>query len=296
MKRIIWDEYGMILQTGDGGDSAANIGTYHVYLETRRRMGHTMFNDGPWPCSDVNYFAAALAALESPEVKGLGLYRRHPNKFSWGSRTNTMSRDQTIPLLSAMALYGLRGKVWQYVKGHARRGFLFTTNTTPNWTYPSHQVEFTMWEKIKFFFGWDAGYPVYRTKLPDVTFGDFWALELRGLYHPWLWPVFFPILCALDAFTLAGSFAKIYVYAKDPTNSDDRNHINVMLVGLQICATPVIRFAAKVYSKRPRAELVGPEIWWLPSGPQAALDHYYRAVNSPPFNELAAPIVKQYFE
>lgn len=292
MKEIIWDDYGMILQTGDGGDSAANVGTYHVYLETRRKqsLGQSFFDgDASWKWTTKEAFQSRLTYLHGI---GTGLYRRHPKPEYWGSRTNTMSRDQTIPLLAAMALYGMKAQVWDYIKGHAKRGFLFATNTTPNWTYPSHQVDFTWWQKVKFFFGWDPGYPVYATKMPDLTIGDFWALELRGLYSPWAKPFFYPVLCGLDLFTLIGSATKVYMYGKDPSHSDDRNHVNCLLVGLQICPTFVIRLAAKLYSKRPKCEGASATT----SGPQSALDHYYRAANSPPFNELARPIIRYYFE
>ncbi len=278
----------MILQGGDGGDSAANLGTYHVYCETRRRMGHQYFTDGQYQWREVEDFEIALKKLQRASWL---FYRRHPDESFWGSRVNTMSRDQTIPLLSAMALYGMREHVFLYMFGHALRLFLFTTNTTPNWTYPNQTGTLTWWEKVKFFFGWKPSTIVYGFKLPDLTTFEFWALELRGLYHWTVWPLFFPILCALDLFTLISSADKVYFYGQKPGQSDDRNHINVLLVGLQVCWTPVMWLAARLYCSRPHAANARLEA----NGVQSALDHYYRADNSPPFNVLAEPIVKQYF-
>jgi hypothetical protein len=290
VKEIIWDKWDMILQTGDGGDTAANMGTYHLFSETRRRMGHKVFSDGYYPRKDKEDFLLVLLKLEHPTKKGRGLYRRHPEPAFWGSRTNTMSRDQTIPLLCAMAIYGLRGQILKYMLGHLFRGFLFATNTTPNWSYPADVSGFTFFEKVKFFFGWDPGRIVYATKLPDLTLFEFWALELRGLYGWAVWPLFFPVLCFLDIWTLIGSFEK-NIQGKDPSQSDDRNHVNSLLIGLQICPTPILEFAVKVYSKRPLAAGARPGV----NGPQSALDHYYRADDSPPFNLLAEPIVQKFF-
>lgn len=298
MRTLEFDQWGMILQGGDGGDSAANMGTYHIFLQTRRNMGHVMFNDGPWPASDLRAFVAALWQLEAPgspiAFANVGLYRRHPDLRYWTARTNTMSRDQTIPLLGAMALYKHTGRVVDYLIGHAKRLFLFTTNTTPNWSDPiSTPNTLTTWQRVKFFFGWDPGRAVYALKIPDITLFEFWALELRGLYRPWAWPVIFPLVLFADLFTVFGSLDKVFVYAKDATNNDDRNHVNTMLVGLQICPTPLVRLAANIYSMRPRAGYDKPsEV----SGPQSALDHYYGPVDAPPLNELGRPIMKYYFE
>ncbi len=285
----------MILQGGDGGDSAANMGTYHIFLEARRRgVIASAFHDGRFANKEKTDFMVALLKLEDSGRKGLGLFRRHPNPDFWGSRINTMSRDQTIPLLGAMALYGLKKAAWKYILGHALRGFLFTTNTTPNWSDPvRNKSTLTAWQRVKFFFGWQIpGVVIYATKLPDLTIGDFWALELRGIYTKWLWPIFFPWLCILDLFTLVGSFEKVMVYGKDARNSDDRNHINTMVVGLQICPTPVMKIAAWVYSTRPHAGNASATA----SGPQSALDAYYSADDAPPLNIVGAPIIKYYFE
>ncbi len=290
-KPIIWDKFNMILQTSDGGDSAANIGTYHIFCETRRRMGHQVFSEGLFEHREKADFETALNWLESPSVRGLGLYRRHPDEFFWGSRTNTMSRDQTVPLLGAMALYGMRRRVAQYMVGHAMRAFLFTTNTTPNWAYKTYNPNNLTWiERIKFFFGWQPGRVVYATKLPDLTLFEFWALELRGLYHWAFWPIFFPVLCVLDIHTWFGSWHKVNVYGRDPRNSDDRNHVNTLIVGLQVCPTPIMKFAAKLYRNRPWAFDQTTGTMSDMTGPQSALNHYYRAKNSPPFNVLGAPI------
>lgn len=300
IKQIIFDEWKMILQGGDGGDSAANWGTYHIFLETRRRMGHKVFPDGYYPLKEKEDFLNGLDLLRDRDRRP-GLYRRHPDPAFWGSRVNTMSRDQTIPLLGAIALYGVKNAAWDYIGAHLKRVFLFATNTTPNWSDPVKTPnDLTTWQRIKFFFGWDAGHPVYATKIPDVTVGDFWALELRCIYSPWAWPLFFPVLCVLDVMTLIGSFTKVYSYGNDPSNNDDRNHVNVILIGLQICPTPIMKMAALLYSTRPKAKI--PD-WLLaetegydPSGPQSALDGYYGADNSPPFNELGRPIIKYYLE
>ncbi len=319
MKQIIWDDYRMILQTGDAGDTAANIGTYHIFCESRRRMIQrdpyayvvaSLSSDGLlWRWREKVEFEDALEKLKGPAI---GLYRRHPAPEFWGSHWGTMSRDQTIPLLGAMALYGMKRKVFEYVVGHALRGFLFTTNIYPNWAREHidtpEKFGWGLWKRVRFFFGWRPGYPVFTPKMPDFTGPSFWALELRGLYHWAVSPLLFPILCLLDLQLVVSSYSKVKRYAKDPHNSDDRNHINLMLVGLQVCSTPLVKWAAKVYSKRPLAEIppgvynpfpeLQPEakLPALPSGPQSALDHYYRAPDSPPFNILGRPLIEEYFE
>jgi len=306
VKQIIFDDQNLILQTGDAGDCAANMGTYHVFLETLKRMKKTIdrvrFKHG-----FKEDFEKACALLEGLPI-GSGLYRRYNNPKFWGSRTDTMSRDQIIPKLAAWALYGMKDKAWEYFKGHLKRGLLFTTNSTPNHTYPPGDplatppppFEWTVWKRIRFYFGWrpkdKQGWKIkiYAKKMPDVTAFEFWALEIRALRWWLLWPV----LVVLDAFTILGSLDKVYRYARTKKNADDRNHLNTMLAGLQIYWTPTMWIAALVYSRRPRAKHVVPldgDYYYSRNGPQTALDYYYWQWNAPPFNELAEPIMEKYF-
>lgn len=304
IKQVIFDEDHLILQTGDGGDCAANMGTYHIFIETLSRMQKS-FDYERFKHNKKLDFVKACTKLEGLPF-GKGLYRRYNDSNFWGSRPDTMSRDQTIPLLGAWALYGMKDKAWEYFLGHLKRGLLFAGNTTPNWTYPpDHRLatpayDWTWWKKIRFFMGWrptnNSGIrvKVYGKKLPDLTIAEFWALEIRALNWWLLWP----LLVIFDCLTVLGSLDKVYRYAKDEGNSDDRNHINILLTGLQVLWTPTMGLAGWIYAKRPKARAVAHldgEYYFNRNGPQTSLDHYYRQWNAPPLNELAEPIMEKYF-
>jgi len=191
------DEWGMVAQGAphrDGGDSCHRMGMYYFGLEIRKKLG---ISNKTWPRNNSKFYELALGKLQN----GKGDLRRHPDQSVWYSDWDRASRDQTIPFMCACSAIGLKDNAWDYVKSHAKRLFLFTTNTKPNWVYPegdARHVEFdwTPWKRFKFFFGWrprnERGdkESVYGTKLPDLTILEFWGMEIRALRLWFLWPAF----------------------------------------------------------------------------------------------------------
>ena len=113
---IYYDQYGLIVHKGsdgsdDGGDTAQREGWYWVGVWLRQHTkGLT-----PWPVKREKSFQQVVALLEPNHD---GVIYRHPKepKFNkpydkeWGT-----SRDQIIPLIVAMGLYGMHDaikRVW----------------------------------------------------------------------------------------------------------------------------------------------------------------------------------------
>src|ERR1039457_591777 len=90
------DKYGLIVQTnGDGGDTAQREGWAWFGSKIRERE----LND-PWSVCRTITFQKAMDFLE---VDHSGIFRRHPDQYN---QPQDFSRDQTIPIVAAMGLWG----------------------------------------------------------------------------------------------------------------------------------------------------------------------------------------------
>ena len=124
-----------------------------------------------------------LRYLECPWAPGIG--RRHPHKGYWYSDDDRESRDQGI-LLRSWASFWNKPLLWRMFKAHAKRGFLFMSNTRRNGaTKANHGQKQNPYTDEKFDYSW---------KMPDFTFFGVWAQYIRGLN---LW-FLYPLLCIFD--------------------------------------------------------------------------------------------------
>jgi len=244
-----FDAWGMLAQgepSTDGGDSCQRMGMYHFGAVIRERIGVT--NIG-WPRQHVVFYGLAVSKLMNTK----GHLRRHPDATMWYSDWDRASRDQTIPFLcacSAGRTKSLRQYLWKYIRSHAKRLFLFTTNWKPNWVYSeedTRHIEFDWnpWKRLQFFFGWrpknDQGVKerVYGTKLPDITLLEFWGIEIRAARLWFLYPLLF--ICDLE--TLVSAY--FWRYGRKGDN-DCLNAVITMVHGNFYYPTPIMWWACKV--------------------------------------------------
>ena len=114
-----------------GGDSINRMSHYHFLIEANNRTGNNIAELADLPLREVNNYEESLQLFECPDCSGN--YRRHPtdigNDYCNGTYDGIMTRDQTLPLLVAMAYLGLYKRLGMHFLRHAMRLFLFTTNT-----------------------------------------------------------------------------------------------------------------------------------------------------------------------
>jgi hypothetical protein len=115
------DRHGLIVQTdGDGGDTAQREGWAWFGAWIRE---HELHN--PWPIRRSITFQEAMGFLE---VGQTGIFRRHPDQHS---QPQDFSRDQTIPIVAAMGVWGDTARLerlWNRTAArnyHAQNGDLF---------------------------------------------------------------------------------------------------------------------------------------------------------------------------
>lgn len=90
------DAHGLIVQRdGDGGDTAQREGWAWIGTWVRANV----LKD-PWPAARSITHEQAMAKLE---VDSTGLFRRHPDQWN---DTKDFSRDQTVPIIASMGLWG----------------------------------------------------------------------------------------------------------------------------------------------------------------------------------------------
>jgi hypothetical protein len=100
---IYFDDHGLIVQKdGDGGDTAQREGWvwFGIYLRDYLR--------DPWHLKPPKPFSETMDLLESDRT---GQFRRHPFQADWRSDPNGFSRDQLIPLIAAIGVYGDTARV-----------------------------------------------------------------------------------------------------------------------------------------------------------------------------------------
>src|SRR5262249_35845972 len=101
-KPIWYDRDGLIVHANnDGGDTAQREGWYWFGIWVRE---HVLKN--PWPIKRSLAFADVLRLLEPAKD---GVFYRHPKLPPWNNpfdKAFGFSRDQMVPLVAAMGLWG----------------------------------------------------------------------------------------------------------------------------------------------------------------------------------------------
>lgn len=210
------DSWGLICKrqnTGnlDGGDSAANEGTY---IFCRSLLNIDLYDLG-------NYANETFNKLEYLP----GHWRRHPDTTKWYAQPgmDRWSRDQSIPILCALSqTESWRARIWH--ENHKRRWFLFMPNNGyPNGVYSNYPRD----AKKKWF--------------GDPTLMEYYSILVRsGHLKNKYWMLWF-----LDFELLIGSYFRKY-FSKD---RDVRNHVLSLVLSNLIRPTWVSRLARKIIPK-----------------------------------------------
>ena len=207
----------------EGGDSINRMSHYHFTIQANKKIGNGALVE-QLPFNTQKRFEEDLELFECPDSKGN--YRRHPTNgwasFCGGTYDGNMSRDQSFPLIIAMAFMGLYKRLGMYFIRHLMRGFLFTNNTRKNGKDPDK----TPW------------------KLPDFTGPEFFSVYLRAI--PALGYILYPVLCILDLELLVSAF----VWSKFRKDDDDIvNFCDSLIFANMRVRTPVSYLATKLVSK-----------------------------------------------
>jgi len=174
-----WDKWGTLDASNHrGGDSGHRVGLSFSLLGMMS------------PNQRVNY----LHAMDFYQKFALhhvddGVFIRHPNPDRDVSDWDRMSRDQLHPMIIA-AGYWDQGELNRIIKGHLKRGFIFTNNTRRNGADKHNHRKIDGGEMRDY--GW---------KLPDITGPDVWGNFIRAKGAWYLYP--FLLIFDLDMFVSA---------------------------------------------------------------------------------------------
>ncbi len=125
--QIAYDDQGLIVHKNkDGGDTAQREGWYWFGIWIRQQV----LND-PWPVPRKLSFAEVIQLLEP---KRDGVFYRNPDLEPWNdpySKEYGFSRDQMVPLVAAMGVWGLTDplrRLWNALPQDALGGTKHTFN------------------------------------------------------------------------------------------------------------------------------------------------------------------------
>jgi hypothetical protein len=264
--KLYTDRLGYITtKDGDGGDSPQRLGMYYfaMFLYGRR----------PWP-------ALILTKLSRLEVKS-GRYIRHPDPDFWGSRTNTMSRDQTVSLVIMMGAYCFQKKLKELFYAHiSRLGFYWNTRRNGMWpTLSEHKAKAPAWKK------WD-----YSWKIPDFAPIHHWGVYVRAFRAKWL----YPFLIISDLSLLLDAIIRVLKSYVDSKDTLDDNFLMMVVQAKVFMPTPLWPIIAWMYKKRayPVTDLRMPRTDLSPG--QAALEWQFATDHYPPMDQLWFDILAHY--
>lgn len=183
----------------DGGDSCHFTGIYYYcfWLNPEFRFRPEYYGN------IIGRLAAAEGNLRSKSA--FGGYKRHPDSRYWYSDDNRMSRDQATPLLASLAISNSKKSLARQLLHHAKRLFLFSTNTRRNGTTAdNHGMEYAPGRVYD-----------YSWKVPDLMIFDIWSIFIRGLNLKLL----YPLLLVADLQT----YINARILLRNPTDTDVAN-------------------------------------------------------------------------
>ena len=191
------DQFGCIdkIVGRDGGDCCHRDFMYSFLIGAMRFMGLAGVAD--WPMNGIS----DLYFWNNQHHPSHGILIRHPDPDRDASDWDRGSRDQHIPFVVALSIWGWRETLWSHFKGHAKRFFWFH-NTRENGTNKRNHGQKKPHSQEKF---------DYSPRTPDISDPEFFGFYIRGFRLWFLWPVLFFI----DLWTLGGSIIKWWKGPKD---------------------------------------------------------------------------------
>ena len=217
------DSFGLLAQTdGDGGDSAQREGmllTAASILLHLKKINLNEFIELRW---------RFLGSVRYKLISSSGKLRRHSDDTKWYGEWNRGSRDQ-YHIIIGMGMANCFEPLQLMLNDHARRGFLFTTNTVANTS--DHK----------------------KWKLPDFTGPGFWAMWIRAFnkQHP-SQGTLKAILTLMDLSLLMNSLIWRYYHLKyNKEHVDILNHVQALAQSKFSLDTPVAKLARWVLRNAP---------------------------------------------
>jgi len=184
-----FDKYGLIVQdapSNDGGDSCNRMGQYYTALAVIK-------NPAPWPFNSAQECLLTYLNLTDDG----GNLRRHKAQVPWNNPKNC-SRDQMLPMFTALAANGHKKDLWEQMWNMIKR-FGFYQNIERD-SYGSRKYP---WPHS---FKGDNGETFYRVfDYADISQPSDWAVFLRGLCHRhWSQVLAYPVLVLCDLWSSLG--------------------------------------------------------------------------------------------
>lgn len=210
----------------DPGDTANREGMFATAAYILHQLGKMDDAEFRFCC---DRYDKVISLLNDPNHSGF--IRRYPDPTYWGGRSDRLSRDQSVPNVVAMGFVN-KPALKRFFLAHLKyRALLFTTNTRSNWAWPPGDPRYDAKE--------------YRWKLPDITILSFHGLYIRA-FKAWY---LYPLLWLTDIDMLGGALLKVLWYGKNPTKSDDINHLVAQYQSELVMPTLWSKLAKWVYGK-----------------------------------------------
>lgn len=178
-----FDQYGLIVQdppSNDGGDTCNRMGQYYTALTAS-------VNRKKWPNSSEGYCLFAYVSLLDQNLN----LKRHHDQVPWNNPRNC-SRDQMLPMFTALAVNGMKHDLWtQAKKMIGRLGFYQNIERdyqgSKKRPWPHHYID-------------DAGRSAFSYfDFADPSQPSDYAVFLRGLFHDSLfWFLAYPFILIGD--------------------------------------------------------------------------------------------------
>jgi hypothetical protein len=240
----------------DGGDSAHREGMFWTLIGFLK-----MNNFGYWLTSagrNLDDFQTVMNKIHPHP----GVIVRHPNPDWDASDWDRMSRDQIIPCIMAMGLWG-RHELKKFAWGHLKRGFLFTNNVRQNGATKRNHGQ---------------GNYSYAWRFPDVTLFEVWAIFIRAFKA---WPLW-PLLVIFDLETLGGAI----IWRWFPKHNIAMNHCLVILFGKARLPTPTMWLARKIMPPERLIKLIGEHFRDFRQGDQVMDMEFFEPMLTHAWNDL----------
>jgi len=231
------------------GDGSQRAGMYYFlkYISTKNWVVKKAFREK---------FRTMITPLRLPS----GEWVRHTDQTKWWGQPGTMSRDQLIPIISAMATMRLHGEMIDLERNLDRR-FFFAWNTKGIWETK----------------GW---------KVPDWLGPTVWALFERGKAEIGYPGKFFRTvrLIFYDVFLVLNSIARVVtpLFAPEHTSADKAHFIKLCL-SHTISPTFLSKLSALIYFKL------------RPKGADWAFSQYFAPDTAPPLDRVMIEARKAVF-
>lgn len=251
------DDFGLLTQSKDGGDSANRLGIYYFGL-------YLIYKDTEYLPEIKESFNKELEKV----TVGPGVFVRHPDKAEWYSNPRNFSRDQTIPLIVSMGALDRKDQVKENFK-RLIKNFGFFPNILKNWTNQ-------------------------RKRVSDFAGPGHISTYLRALDYKAAYPI---LLISDVGLFVGASIRVVYSYADPSDTGDDLNTTLMLLQSEQVMPTPLSKLAILIYSNLKKISDAPEGGHTTDNPVMASWNFYFRPeANQARVNQVYECIIPKYFK